>query len=421
MNKNLIIKRLYDLLENNYPTGFFSPIFSLDENSKEKINDIINGIESINTNKLILNYIKEESNIVEVALPYSNRIILQDDGESLNLFDDENEINYTVGISSDFYVVWLFIELFKRYDNSSKVISTLQNRVRTYKYKRNLVTGNSNITIDCLDLMKSIINLQTIKISSSNVLMDTSKLTIMLDSFAYTYMCNKGRETKVYSIEEIVGINSSRKERKTREFEAPKRIYNSELIEYYNLAISSDDPFISFISYYHILEYFYDEIFKEFQIDNFKKSITSPTFSTKDNNQMYKIIKKIIKDGKEIKENGSGNEQKSLNFVLNKFINDIEDFKNKLSETEIEYYSEKKVPFSAGDIIDFNSKDTFIKNISNRIYKTRNALIHRKSGEQYKDLTYNPYMHKTELRKEISLIKTIAEMVIENSSSYIDF
>lgn len=59
-------------------------------------------------------------------------------------------------------------------------------------------------------------------------------------------------------------------------------------------------------------------------------------------------------------------------------------------------------------------KDKLLKAISNRIYKTRNALIHSKSSK--KDMTYHPYLHKTELEKEISLIKVIAECIIENSS-----
>ncbi len=85
-----------------------------------------------------------------------------------------------------------------------------------------------------------------------------------------------------------------------------KEILN--LIDYYNLAISSEDPFISFISYYHIIEYFFDEVYREQQINNLRTSITSPRFSYKDDKQLFNVIEKIIKDNRFIRENGSGNE-----------------------------------------------------------------------------------------------------------------
>ncbi len=84
----------------------------------------------------------------------------------------------------------------------------------------------------------------------------------------------------------------------------------------------------------------------------------------------------------------------------------------------LNFYQNNSVSFSAGDVIIWDKdKDKILKAISNRIYKTRNHINHSKSSK--KDVTYHPYLHKTELEKEISLIKTIAECIIENDSVHL--
>ena len=53
-------------------------------------------------------------------------------------------------------------------------------------------------------------------------------------------------------------------------------------------------------------------------------------------------------------------------------------------------------------------------NLATRIYETRNALVHSKS-EQITN-QYRPYENKKELMLEIVLIRSVAELVIINSS-----
>lgn len=43
----------------------------------------------------------------------------------------------------------------------------------------------------------------------------------------------------------------------------PHREYINDVLDYYRLAFSSTDPYIKFISFYHVMEYFYDEVFKK--------------------------------------------------------------------------------------------------------------------------------------------------------------
>lgn len=91
-----------------------------------------------------------------------------------------------------------------------------------------------------------------------------------------------------------------------------------------------------------------------------------------------------------VREHGGGNEQQSLNYVLKKYLYDIEEFKGRFSQEKIDYYQNFNVVFSKGDKINLsNSGDKIVNSIGNRVYKTRNSLIHSKSSK--KDETYHPY------------------------------
>ena len=52
--------------------------------------------------------------------------------------------------------------------------------------------------------------------------------------------------------------------------------------------------------------------------------------------------------------------------------------------------------------------------IAKRIYKTRNAITHSKKDQT--DKQYSPYTDTDALKKELPLIRSVAELVIINSS-----
>ena len=111
---------------------------------------------------------------------------------------------------------------------------------------------------------------------------------------------------------------------------------------------------------------------------------------------------------------GQGNELESLMYVLNEYIV-IDDLKDKMDSQEINYYGNNSVPFSKGTVISWNDANGVYKTLAKRIYYTRNALIHSKSGRDKE--RYKPYEDEKELQKEIPLICAIAEMIIINSSN----
>lgn len=157
---------------------------------------------------------------------------------------------------------------------------------------------------------------------------------------------------------------------------------------------------------------FYEKIVTEI-----REELTSPRFSPrrdKDINKLVKFIKKKIRLDNEhelIK-----NESEALKFTLIKYVNveKLLDGLNEMNSGIIDYYTNTNVSFSNGSKINFSLEDEKIyKQISNRIYKTRNAVIHSKSDEKER---YMPFKHEGQLLKEIPLLQIIAEEIIISTS-----
>ncbi|WP_243550617.1 methylamine utilization protein MauJ [Priestia megaterium] len=394
----------------------------------DKVLQIFNEIEEIKENKFTIHYNNNENKqVAEVAVSsdfYTQNIFYTE--ELPKKFEDsDNQIKYEIGGEvTDYYIVWLYKKMFEKYSFDAETEMTRQqlrfvgNRI-IHRYggteisERGTEIVGGIVEFSILDIMRRAVNCHTLKVTKQRD--NGINLDEAIESFSYTYMCNTNTPIKVYNIENIIGVGKTQRKERNNDFEAPKRKYNSDLLDYYNLAVSSDDPYISFISYYHIIEYYFDQVYREQQIKTLRDSITDPRFSNKDDDKVYKIIEKILKDGRAVREDGSGNELPSLIYLLNKYISDLDDYKERLNDEDLNFYQNNKVSFSQGDAIIWDKpKDKILKAISNRIYKTRNALIHSKSSK--KDVTYHPYLHETELEKEICLIKTVAEHIIEADS-----
>ncbi len=107
----------------------------------------------------------------------------------------------------------------------------------------------------------------------------------------------------------------------------------------------------------------------------------------------------------------SSNEKKELELVLRKYITKTR-LKNDLNLFESSYYDKifnNKVHFANADKL---VESNFYPSLTNRIYKTRNALVHRKEGhERGKYLPFD-ISHKFELEDEILLIRVIASEIV---------
>ena len=207
------------------------------------------------------------------------------------------------------------------------------------------------------------------------------------------------------------------------ELMAPQLSYKEELVEQYYMALVSEDPFVKFIGFYHIMEHFYEEVYNEDMFKSVQGIIQHPGFSSKRTKDIVKIVNLIKKKTRQSKEEFQGSELEALELTLKKFV-DINDLVNDLTEYNssiIDYYKTSEVSFSKGDTIDLRdtSNGKIYKKLAARIYKTRNALVHSKSNENRDNERgiYKPFDNSQELLREIPLMRYISEAIIINTAS----
>lgn len=251
---------------------------------------------------------------------------------------------------------------------------------------------------------------------------DKNKLNDYINSFLFNFCYNYGYSFRIMnSLDELLNIRYRNKNSsyKSEELDAPRLLYKQDLTEQYHMAVSSEDPFVQFIGFYHIMEYYYEEIYKEGVINNVKEILLDPGFSTKRKKDIMKLVDLI---NKKRTESTAGSELEALELTLRKYI-DIEKIIEKLNEIDediIEYYKNNKVNFSNGDAIDLiGDKKHIFKKLANRVYKTRNSLVHSKSNEVRLNERgiYKPFKDSKALLKEIPLLKVISEEIIIKSAS----
>jgi len=207
-----------------------------------------------------------------------------------------------------------------------------------------------------------------------------------------------------------------------QDIEPPRVTYNQELIDKYYMATSSEDPFVKFIGYYHVIEFFFEEVYDEELVKQVRGILNSPKFSSKNNKGISEIIEKIKKKTKINKEESQGFEQEALGYTLSKYV-DIDELKKEIEtidKTSCAYYQSNEVSFSHGGIIDFTNRDKIYTKMAARIYKTRNSLVHGKSNDNTPSgkerSVYKPYSDNIFLLKEIPLLRAIAEIIIIKSA-----
>lgn len=202
----------------------------------------------------------------------------------------------------------------------------------------------------------------------------------------------------------------------------PYKQYNAEIIKYYYQGLSTDIPFAQYLAFYHVIEFYFQSITERDIFDEITNTITSPDFSPYKRESLRAFYKKIKKKVNEQKEDGIGNEKNALKLCLVEYIkelNQLEEIVRRIDSNAIEYYKINSVVFADdGKVIDFSSSsENIYKCICERIYSTRNAIVHSKENEKKR---YTPFKHDKELKKEIPLIRAVAELVIINSAKPID-
>lgn len=382
--------------------------------SNSELQELYDKVSIMGTNGLEL----YSENNYEIALNIDHPIMRWQ--EFLLVSDDSvNGISYEIGYPTIEYSLYLPMLIIDMNHQQGRRIEALPVRLRSpYGIHINSEMGDTLETI-----LPKRIGEFSLKIKNTSA--DYKSLDMfrkMKTSFIFEFMYKTGNYLiEFLDILDMFPINRGmRKRANGMQIDTPPlREYSEDVVDYYKQALASNDPYIKYISFYHIMEYFYDEVFKRKMVTDLKNKITHPDFSYKDDDKIFEIAKFVKNRLRMNDETGQGNELESLKYVLKEYVS-IDDLKtriNTIDSNALNYYQNNKVSFCNAPIIGWADSQGVFTQMAKRIYFTRNSLVHSKNGKNKE--RYRPYQDEKQLQLEIPLVKAVAEAIIINSSKII--
>lgn len=335
-------------------------------------------------------------------------------------FDDNiNGMSYEVGYPTAEYSLYLLM-LIKDAMNQQQGRNSI---IPPMRLRRALPRYFSEREYTLKTILPKMIGEFSLKIvNTSGNYKPLNTLRKMKTSFEFEFMYKTGNSlVEFLDILDMFPMDNDMRSRagETQIDTPPLREYTEDVVDYYKQALASNDPYIKYISFYHVMEYFYDEVFKRKMVTDLKNKITHPDFSYKDEDKIYEIAMFVKNRLRMNDETGQGNELESLKYVLNEYVS-IDNLKariNTIDPNALNYYQNYKVTFCNAPVIGWSDSQAVFTQLAKRIYFTRNSLVHSKSGKNKE--RYRPYQDEKQLQLEIPLVKAVAEAIIINSSEII--
>jgi hypothetical protein len=319
--------------------------------------------------------------------------------------DSQNGLTYTLGPPSIEFIAYCCLYILNSMENGKRP------RAIGLFSLHSIQEGG-----DAAHNMRRSVRMQTLRIDSQSP-QKQSFWQPRVDALLFHYSYNRDQAImpdsdldRLIQPSRIQGIRRSSLEH----LEAPQRVYIPDLVHHYRLGVSAESPMLEYLSYYHIAEHWFENVYHDDLVKRVQDLLTDPGFSYRRKNDVRGLIKNVtravhIRD----EELVMSSEQSALELTLERYVNiaDLKSDINKYDPALITYYAQKKVRFAEADTIDFSQSDTtkIIKSLTKRVYKTRNALVHSKEGGREK---FTPFVDDSELRVEIPLIRFIAERII---------
>lgn len=335
--------------------------------------------------------------------------------ESILVEDQDNSLSYRLSRPTNEFLIFLLLKVSEISSPRAMVMPMPLNRI----FDRPREEEISNI----FELLKRVIpRFLTLQIAS-----EKNRSNAELERFGSAFLFQLSYNIDIAlvpqrHIEEIVRSGRINRIRRSSmdELDPPRRHYISDLVHHYQLAVGAENPFLEFISYYHVAEHFFETVFNQDLVERIRSKLTQPDFSYKRKKDIGGLIKDISKSLQIRNDSITFSELEALRLTLENYI-DFEDLKSKIDDydpTLSEYYRTTKVSFSNGDEFDLSGSDEAVlaKKLASRIYKTRNAIVHSKDSDKSK---YMPFRDDKILVKEVPLIRFIAEQIIIESSSIV--
>lgn len=197
-----------------------------------------------------------------------------------------------------------------------------------------------------------------------------------------------------------------------RQLPLPAASFNSDIVRFYQLGMSSDIPVLQFLAFYQVLEYFFVTVSDENLYNKLSRRLNDPMFKTTPN-----YLDRLIQDVSDHKH--VTDEKEMLKNVLTKFVDEgelmefIRNYEKYLGE---KLYTKQRDVF--GEKVEIKlEKGHVIGNIAKTIRAVRNALVH--SSDRYeRSARHVPFSKSTDIVKsEIPLMRFLAERVIIASAT----
>lgn len=373
-------------------------------------------------------------NETEISLPTYYEILIRNNTRiplarerDYSCEDATNKIKYKIGKPSDEYV-FHFIEIYLNTIRTQSTNQPIRRFFDTFRLRRMRERESSQPSLlpyNVLDMIRdSIARLETIQVESENAL---SKSQFERNSLAYLFNIGYNTGNSIYplkSIDEFISpirIGFIRRAN-SEDIEPPRRQYINDLIYHYQKGISSESIDHQYLSFYHVFEHFFDNVYNEDLITRVRGEITKPGFSYKRNKDIEYLVKIIqIRVKLRNDEFQISSEQDALELTLKKYIPEIKEVKNDtvyMNRDLLNYFKTSEVPFSKGSRVNFDidNEDEIYKNLAKRIYLTRNSIVHSKDNDKSK---YQPFKDDKDLVPEVLLLRSLSERIIINTSKEI--
>ena len=231
--------------------------------------------------------------------------------------------------------------------------------------------------------------------------MSENEICNLVNDILFRCSTELGLNFKIYHIDPLIteeGISGY------YELNSNKNYYEHVPVMYFNSAFALEDVRMQYLSYYHVLEYFFIRAQNNKFIDTIQTEgyLTAPL----KHNELHKFLKKYANSMKELD---------SLKLVINKAI-EIQSLRDWISliperATHLTNNTNQSI------ILNLSMNDNeLISKLANRIYYYRCAIAHAKGDiDEYMAI---PEISNNEISNEISLIRWIAENVIKQCSNW---
>lgn len=309
-------------------------------------------------------------------------------------------------------------------ENHTEIFATIDNCSDNYVWNKlenenflNYILERFRIMRADGDFLKYTKRMFTIKVYNTNQISAENNLKYtnsIIDSCIFSFSSLK---KATINIVESFPIRLRAKERNndifkvhtSNTFNFPKIKINPHLLKFYQLASSTEFESHKFLSFYHILEYFYLSVSDQNLYDKLSRRINDPKFRTSSQN-----LDKLIQDVNSHKT--ENDETEMLKNVLIKYINEddliefIKEYESLIGEN---IYTKKKVIFG-NEINGTNLQSGHVfGTIAKHIKTVRNGLVHSSDRHERKD-RFIPYS-KTSMdtvKIQLPVLKFLAEKII---------